>query len=220
MSFAIPIHMTHTFTHHQTSIPHPREKHPEKNMKNIIQLLVIGFLSFPCFAETPPQSTHVDPETGAATWETDAHGVHFSLTQILPEQAQAFYVNRGFTLAQIAPYTSSCVYMTVLRNDNAPGTIHFISNNWSVSVNGKPHPLVSVDTWLQRLAKKKIKQSALVAFRWAQFPPEQEYEPGGNWNQGMLSVGLPPGRRFDVIARWDIDGKGYEAKLQGVECAR
>lgn len=188
-------------------------------MKIIIQTLVIVFFSLPCFAETP-QLSRIDSDTGAGTWEIDAQGVHFSLTQILPEQAQAFFVNRGFTLKQIEPYTSSCVYMTVVRNDNAPGTTHFISNNWSVLVDGKPHPLVSVNSWLQRLTVNGANKPALIAFRWAQFPPEQEYEPKGNWNQGMLSVGLPPGSQFDVIARWDIGGKSYEAKLQGVQCAR
>jgi hypothetical protein len=189
------------------------------NMKIMIRIFIIGLFSLPCFAETP-QSTHINSETGSKTWEIDAHGVHFSLTQILPEQAQAFYVNRGFTLEQIASYTASCVYMTVVRNDSAPGTIHFITNNWSVLVNGKPHPLVSVDTWVQRFSAIHINKPALVAFRWAQFPPEQEYEPGGDWNQGMLSAGLAPGSQFDVIARWDIAGKAYETKLQGVQCAR
>lgn len=186
-------------------------------MKNIIKALAIGLFSLSCFAETP-QSTHIDSATGVITWEINTYGVHFSLKQILPEQAQAFYVNRGFTLKQIEPYTSSCVYMTVLRNDNAPGTIHFISNNWSVLIDGKSHPLVSVDNWMQRLTTNNTKKSALVAFRWAQFPPEHEYEPGGDWNQGMLSVGLPPSSQFDVIARWKIDGKAYETKLQGIKC--
>lgn len=187
-------------------------------MKNIIHILAIACLSFPCFAEQP-QNSHTDAETGAVTWEIDVQGVHFSLTQILPVQAQAFYVNRGFTLAQIESYITSCVYMAVLRNDTAPGTIHFISNNWTVLVNGKSHPLVSADTWVQRLTTVDVQKSALVAFRWAQFPPEQEYEPGGNWNQGMLSVGLPADSKFDVIADWDIAGKTFEATLRGVQCA-
>jgi len=188
-------------------------------MKNIILASVIGLFSLSCFAETI-QSTHIDSATGAGTWRIHAHGVSFSLTQILPEQAQAFYVNRGFTLKQIESYTSSCVYMAVLRNDNAPGTIHFIRNNWSILIDGKPHSLVSVDNWVQKLTTDNTKNSALVAFRWAQFPPEQEYETGGDWNQGMLSVGLPSGTQFDAIARWDIDGKAYETKLQGVRCGK
>ncbi len=188
-------------------------------MKEMLILSAIGLFSLSCFAETSHKA-RINSATGAGTWETHAHGVYFSLTQILPEQIQAFYVNRGFTLKQIEAYKSSCVYMTVLRNDNAPGAIHFISNNWSAVVDGKIHTLVSVDKWVQRLTTTNTKQSALVAFRWAQFPVEQQYEPGGDWNQGMLSFGLPVGSQFDVIARWDIDGEAYETKLQGVQCAR
>ena len=189
------------------------------HIKLIIKVSSIGLFSLSCFAETP-QSTHIDPVTGIATWEINAHGAHLSLTQILPEQAQAFYLNRGFTLKQIESYTSSCVYMTVLRNNNAPGTIHFISNKWTVLIDGKPHKLQSVDNWVQRLSNKNTKKSALIAFRWAQFPPEQNYEPGGDWNQGMLSIGLPPDSKFDLIARWDINSNPYEIKLQGVRCAK
>lgn len=191
----------------------------EKNMKNAISFLTAGLLSLPCHADSP-QVRRIDPDIGSVTWETQAHGVLFSLTQILPEQVQAFYVNRGFTLQQIEPYTSSCVYMIVVRNDTAPGTIHFITRNWYVFTEGKAHKLTSVESWIQTLSKDNIMKPALTAFHWAQFPAEQEYAPGGNWNQGMLSFGLEPGAQFDVTARWDIDGKAFEAKLQGVQCAR
>jgi hypothetical protein len=187
-------------------------------MKVIITTLIVTF-SLPCFAEIV-QSNRTNPETGAKTWEVATDGVHFSLTQILPEQLEAFYVNRGFTLKQIEPYISSCVYMTVLRNDNAPGAIHYISNEWTVLAGGNVHQLVSVDDWVRRWEKSGIKKPAIVAFRWAQFPPEQVYQPGGDWNQGMLSVGLAPGSQFDIKAHWDINGKAYESILKGVQCAK
>jgi len=177
-------------------------------MKNIF-LKLIGSLFVLLFVS----------QSYAQTWQTHNHGVHFSLTQILPEQAQAFYSNRGFTLPQIERYTSSCVYMTVLRNDTAAGTIHYISNQWSVLVDGKTHSLTPIAQWLQDLTNNGAKKSALIAFRWAQFPPEQEYEPGGDWNQGMLSIGLPAASQFDITARWDINGTDYQATLQGVKCA-
>jgi hypothetical protein len=190
----------------------------EIHLKAFFKALCIALFVFPCLAVTP-QTSDINSTTAAISWRTQAHGVYFSLTQILPEQARAFFVNRGFTLSEIEPYASSCLYMTVLRNDNAPGAIHFVRDNWSVLVDGKAHTLVSVEQWVLRLTTASTQKSALVAFRWGQFPPEQEYEPGGDWNQGMWSVGLPPGQRFNAIARWDVDGKPYQAKLQGVECA-
>lgn len=187
-------------------------------MKHLILAIVIGLLGHSGLAAAS-QSSRSDTATGAVTWETAVDGVSFSLTQILPDQARAFYVNRGFSLQQIEAYAVSCVYMTVLRNDSAAGVIHYISHDWQVSVDQRRHDLVPVDRWIERLAAAGAGKAALIAFRWAQFPAEQEYEPGGDWNQGMLSVGLPAGSRFDISARWDIAGKPHRAELEGVQCA-
>lgn len=187
-----------------------------RNTKALIMGLMILFPGYACSA----QSMDVDAATGIVTWKTSAYGVSFSLTQILPDQARAFYVNRGFTLQQSEVYASSCVFMTVMRNDNAAGTIHFRQSNWSANTNNKTHKLKSVDSWLEQLKKNNVGPTALIAFRWAQFPPEQEYAVGGDWNQGMLSLGLPAGSRFDLTVRWDSKGKDYETTLRGVQCAK
>ena len=182
-------------------------------MHNIIKASIISlFFSFSCFADAA-QTKEIDPATGIITWKTKSQGVNISLTQILSDQARAFYVNRGFSLKQAESFASSCIYMTVIRNENAAGKIHFRKSNWSVISNNKPHPLVSTDSWIKTLKKEKVNKQALIAFRWAQFPTEQEYEVGGDWNQGMLSIGLQPGSLLDVIVRWDIKGKEYEKKL-------
>ena len=188
-------------------------------MKYFLTVLMIGLFSFSAYADKP-QTLSTDSASGAKSWETHVDGVHFSLTQILPDQAKAFYANRGFSLEQVKSYTSSCVYMTVLRNDTAPGDIHFISNNWPILVDKKLHKLVPTSQWIKDLTDTGAKKSAVIAFRWAQFPPEQTYQPGGDWNQGMLSVGLPAGTIFDVVAKWDIEGKEFEAKLTEVQCAK
>jgi len=163
---------------------------------------------------------HVDPNTQSETWETTAHGVTFSLTQIQPDQARAFYVNRGFTLEQIEPYANACIYMTVLRNDHAPEVISYVLQDWSIVADKEKRPPIKITDWMTRLKETGAKQSALIAFRWAQFPPEQEYEPGGDWNQGMLTTGLPPGSQFDAVARWTMKGERYEGVLRNVRCAK
>ncbi len=177
-------------------------------------------LSLITHAAVAQQQMTSNTATGVKTWSLSHAGVHFSLTQILSEQGDAFYVNRGFSLDQIAPFTSSCVFMTVLRNDAATGTVHFVRSNWQVRVDGQPHRFKTVAEWLEFFRARQIAKSALIAFQWAQFPPEQEYEPGGDWNQGMLSVGLGAGQSFDITANWDIDSKPDSATLTGVECAQ
>lgn len=189
------------------------------NLKELTAIIVLGLLS--AIPQTwADQTKTTNPATGAETWKTYANGVSLSLTQLLPDQVRAFYVNRGFSLKQIDPYAASCVYTTVLRNDKAPGVIHFVQKDWSIVSDGHSKPPMDTRNWLERLKQAGSKKPALIAFRWAQFPPEHEYEPNGDWNQGMLATGLPAGSSFDFVARWDVDGKPYQVVLRGVRCVQ
>lgn len=160
-----------------------------------------------------------DPDTGAETWETRTHGVTFSLTQILPDQARAFYLNRGFQPADAELYATACVYMTVLRNDAAPGEVSYRLADWRLVAGGQERPPRAVDDWMSVWQARALPEAARIAFRWAQFPPEQEYAQG-EWNQGMLTAGVPAGSQFDLMVRWTAAGKTYEGKLENVRCAR
>jgi len=129
-----------------------------------------------------------------------------------------FILGRGFTKTQIKPYADTCVCTTILRNDTAPGRIHYIRSHWEVIHKEKSQKLTKTADWLKLLKQKDAKPSPLIAFRFAQLPEEQEYEPSGDWNQGMLSVDLPAGSQFDIIIRWDIEGKPYELTLPSISC--
>jgi hypothetical protein len=177
-------------------------------------MAVVALASLSAAAEP----TRRDPETGAATWESQAHGVTLSLTQLLPDQVRAFYVNRGFDLADATVFAGACVFMTVLRNDAAPGELSFRLADWQVQQGGTARGLPPLDDWLVQWQARGVTEAARIAFRWAQFPPEQTYAPG-EWNQGMLATGLPPGSRFELIARWTAAGKSYEGRLDDVQCS-
>ena len=179
-------------------------------------MLIGSMLALPATGE---QQHSIDSETGIESWETHNDGVTFSLTQILPDQARAFYVNRGFGLEQIEEYATSCIYMTVIRNESAEAIIHFKLDDWMIESGGKQSRPLSIESWQNQLKATGAPRPAMIAFRWAQFPPEQEYEPGGDWNQGMLTTGLEPGAQFDITARWDMNNKLYEGTLKNVRCA-
>jgi hypothetical protein len=181
-------------------------------------LLALGLAGLAGVAQAEAQSYRADPATGTETWETRAHGVALRLTQILPDQARAFYLSRGFAAEDAELYATACVFMTVLRNDAAPGALDFRLADWEVRVRGERRALRPVEDWLALWRQRGVPEPARIAFRWAQFPPEQEYE-RGEWNQGMLAVGLPPGERFDLAARWQVAGKTYEGVLTDVRCA-
>jgi len=175
-------------------------------------------LGVACAAQAAPQSQRTDPDSGAETWEIQAHGVTLALTQILPDQALAFYLNRGFDAASAEHYARACVYMTVLRNDAAPAEVAYRLADWRIESAGQERGLRSVDDWLALWQQRGLAEPLRIAFRWAQFPPEQAYAQG-EWNQGMLAVGLPAGAGFDLIARWRVAEKGYETRLKNVRCA-
>jgi hypothetical protein len=178
-----------------------------------VAVALVVFCSPPSIAEP----VRIDSQTGAATFETQAHGVILSLTQLLPDQVRAFYVARGFDLADANVFAEACVYMTVLRNDAAPGALDFRLADWEVRYEGEIRSLPPLEDWLRQWAARGVPDAAKLAFRWAQFPSEQSYAPG-EWNQGMLATGLPPGSRFDLIARWTIADQTYEGRLDDVRC--
>ena len=185
----------------------------------LFALLTAALILLPGLPTSASQTQRSDPETGVASWETHAHGVTLLLSQISPDPARAFYLNRGFPPEAAELYATACVYMTVLRNDAAPGELSFRLADWSVHSAGRAQSLQSVEAWMARWSALGLSEAAQIAFRWAQFPPEQEYAVG-EWNQGMLAIGLPAGSWFDLIARWTVAGKTYEGKLENVVCAR
>ncbi len=160
-----------------------------------------------------------DPDSGALSFETRAHGVALSLTQLLPDQLRAFYLARGFSPAAAERFAGACVFMTVLRNEAATGEVAFRLADWRVTAEGGARTLPDLNHWMGQWQALGVAEPARLAFRWAQFPPEQEYAPG-EWNQGMLATGLPAGAGFDLIARWESAGSTYEGRLHDARCAR
>ncbi len=165
------------------------------------------------------QSHTIDEATGIESWETAVAGVSVALTQILPDQLRAFYINRGFSAEVIEPYATSCVFMTVLRNDAALGVAHFRLEDWRIVAGSEMRPPLSAESWMQRLRPDAQGNAAMIAFRWAQFPPEHAYQTGGDWNQGMVSMGLPAQMEFNLVARWTVNGQPVEGELENVRCA-
>lgn len=156
-------------------------------------------------------------ETGLSTWETDSRGVHLRLTQISPDQARAFMQGRGLDERSVEEFASTCVYMTVLRNDsNQP--IKYCLAEWRYVPEGEAAQLMlTKHDWLARWQPRKFAKPVKLAFEWSQFPVEQNFSPG-DWNQGMTTFDLPPGTRFDVIYRWQQGNRTYEGILRNVEC--
>lgn len=157
-------------------------------------------------------------ETGIESWELLDSGVRFSLTQILPDQARAFYLARGFDRAAADAYASACVFQTVLSNEgSAPIAFHL--GDWRILRGKRALRLKTEPEWQHEWEQRQLADPARIAFRWAQFPLEQDFEPG-DWNQGMTTYPLLRGACFDLEFKWRMGGEMKEGRLKGVCCAQ
>lgn len=160
----------------------------------------------------------VNPETRIESWETTRHGVYIKLMQITPAQALAFYLARDFPAKHANQFADACIFMTLLRNDAAPGSVEFDLSDWRLMDSKSERPLKQRDAWRADWEQAGLSEAARVAFHWAQFPTRHIYE-RGDWNQGMQSYGSAPGQRFSVKFVWKADEITYHTVLEGLRCA-
>ena len=160
------------------------------------------------------------PETGIESWTLRDQGASLLLMQITPDQATAFFLGRGFDRSAADHYASSCVFMTVVRNESASGSISYRLADWRyTAADGRQRAIKPADEWLREWKRRKLPQTSLIAFEWSQHPYAQTLEVG-DWNQGMTTYALPLGSRFDLKFRWAANGKMHDAMLEGVRCAQ
>lgn len=159
------------------------------------------------------------PDTGLETWSASRNGVSLELTQITPDQARAFFLGRGFDAGEAEHYASACVFMTILRNEGAPGAITYHLAEWrAVSANRQAKAPKLKEDWLREWDARQLAQPRKIAFEWSQLPTAQSFEPG-DWNQGMTTFALARGSRFDLTYRWTVNGRQHQNILKGVRCA-
>jgi hypothetical protein len=159
----------------------------------------------------------VAEDSGLSTWEVDTKGVHLRLTQISPEQARAFMLNRGMDKQSVEEFAHTCVYMTVVRNEGKQPIGHNLAYWHYAPEGGQPRSMQTKHDWLTRWQPRNFSKPVKLAFEWSQLPVGQTFAPG-DWNQGMTTFELPAGSRFDVLYRWKQNDKLHEGKLQNVQC--
>jgi len=170
---------------------------------------------------TPVAATEssIDPDTGLYSWQTEHAGIQVRLTQISPDQARAFYRAREFSAAATEHYVAECVFMTVVRNIGDAPVQHRLAD-WRYTVPGKPPQRIRSKTEWERLWKKLgTKESARIAFTWAQFPTAQIFEVG-DWNQGMTTYNVSRDTPFNLTFVWRAGGQTHTGQLENVRCSK
>ena len=177
---------------------------------------VLALLAVPVGWASPTVRT-LDPDTGIETWSTEDEGFRVSLTQMIPDQARAFFLGRGFPRDAAERYAEACVFMTIVRNVGA-APLELDLRGWRVSGVPGVERLETRESWLVLWQATALGESQRIAFEWSQLPTTQSFEPG-DWNQGMTTVKAGPATRFDLELRWRAQGECQVATLEGVRCA-
>ena len=140
--------------------------------------------------------------------------VTLSATPLTQEQVSAFYTARGFSAPAIAPYAQACVLSFEFRNGGRTA-LRFRIADWQTGEGIGFRPLAD---WDAAWEKHGIAAAARTAFRWSQFPPEQEFE-AGDWIMGMAALARRPPGQFSLIARYHDHTGHHEILVDKLSCA-
>ena len=158
-----------------------------------------------------------NPENGLRSWEWREAGVSLLLVQRLPDQTRAFFLARGFTSEAVERIANACVFQTVFRNEGSR-TLVYDLDDWQVVHDGQRQGLLTRERWAETWHDGEASEAARISLHWAHLPTRQKFEPG-DYNWGMSSFGLPPGKSFDLAVEVTLGGESITRKMPGILCA-
>ena len=190
-----------------------------RNGSNLLSVLCLLFLiPLPAVAEV----LHGRDENDLQSWELRQGALSLKLIQRTPDQTRAFFLARGFPRETANDIATACVLQTIGRNlggTEKPVSLGYDLHDWRVRYKGELRPIRLKEDWAEAWkSHPEIPEAARIAFRWATFPTRQQFEPGGDYNWGMTSFGLPPGSRFDLQLRWRENGQPKSAWIENLQC--
>jgi len=160
--------------------------------------------------------TGSEESSGLSYWEWRHQGMRIRLVQRLPDQTRAFFQGRGFSAEASNVIGRSCVFQAILRNDGAR-PVALDLETWEVLFEGQLRPLLTREHWRGRWTDGEVGQRARIALNWSLLPTRQHFE-AGDYNWGMISFGLPPGLKFDLLLKVVIDSEEIGGSLSSVAC--
>ncbi|SCZ58390.1 hypothetical protein [Thiohalomonas denitrificans] len=162
----------------------------------------------------------VNPETGLAGWEWQDDAASITFNQRLPDQSRAYFQGRGFRSEEAEQIAQNCVFQAVIRNRaDASAAMQLDLADWRVvPVGSEPRPLRLESDWQAEWEQRSVGQGARIAFRWSLFPTVQTFQPG-DWNMGMITIGLPPGEPFDLEVNWRQGEESRRLRFENMRCA-
>jgi len=171
-------------------------------------------------ASASSQETGLDGP-GVFRWQGD--GLRLETAALVHDQVRGFFIGRGFDAKGVDVLVNeACLFRSAIGNastDPAAPDITIDQSEWRIFVNGGERELRTRSDWDPVWDRLNVGIEQRVAFKWALFPPEQQFKPT-DYNWGMLTFGLPPGTRFDLEVVWHEGDHKRSKRFEGMECAK
>lgn len=151
------------------------------------------------------------------SWNAARNGVEIKVSALKREQSAAFYQARGFAAETVAPYTAACGFAFELRN-TGKSSVRLRLADWRAAGKAGGARFTLPDDWDAEWQRRGATEPARVAFRWAQFPAEQEFAPG-DWIMGMATLERRLAGPFRLTLRFSEKQRQHEIALDNVTCA-
>ncbi len=185
----------------------------------LITLFILASLLFTPITYAKVTKT-VLPETRLIEWKLINQNLELKLIQRLPDQTQGFFEARGFPEKITLNIANSCVFQTIIRNNSKDKNqrIHISLKKWLIKTGKKTQALKLKESWEKEWKNSDISPASKLAFRWATFPTEQNFEPNGDYNWGIISFGPPPATVFDLYIEWTVNEKKHNTWIRNIIC--
>lgn len=201
-------------------------------MKVKYSLLLLLLLMPACLTAGELEKTvnkTTDKETQLSAWKLSEGNFQLELIQRSPEQTRSFFQGRGFSAKVADDIATSCVFQTIGRNTEAENNTESVTVNlteWRLATTDKQgekkqtNSIKLKEDWDKEWKGAHVSSASRIAFRWATYPTEQSFDPGGDFNWGMISFGPKPDMIFDLHIVWKQGDKTHDAWIKQMQCPK
>lgn len=196
---------------------------PKSLFRLFIGVSLVALLTVSVLATGQARDALSDGSSDLGVLHWQGNGLRLEMAPLSHDQVRSFFAARGFdALAVDHIVKEGCVFRSAIGNqasDPAAPHITIDQSEWRLFVNADVRKLRTRADWQPLWQRLNVETAPRVAFKWALFPPHQEFA-SADYNWGMITFGLAPGTRFDLEVVWR-EGTERRVKLfKNVECAK
>jgi len=182
-----------------------------KNNALLITTLFTVFATTLSIAGGTIVKVHENPDSHLLTWTAEDDGFSIELIQLLPDFVRAIYSNHHFPEKEVEEIAGYCVFGSIIKNTSDKTLTYKVADWRYIADNSAPMPVKTKSQWLEQWRKSGI------TFSWTLLPDAGTFYVG-DWQQGFTTIKLPRNSEFDLIFKWQLDGKEHVGKIEKLRC--